>query len=248
MSAGLAAGLALLLVLGGLTTPVVLLMATALAQVLLALAWFPALDIADSAAGRGVGALTGGRAVVAVAAVVADVAVLRSDETRPMAHVGAVLAVALLASVAVQLLRRDGRSGLTGALTATGSAVVVAGLGAAWLALDAARDGTGLLLVAAVAAAAAPAADLAGSALRLPRWAGGVAAAVVAAATGAVVAGWSDLDLPVALAAALGAAVAARLGALLAGRVPVPHPLLPAVLPALLVAPATYVLARVLHG
>lgn len=239
MSAALAAGLALLLVLGGATDPVVLLLAVALVQVLTAAAWFAALGVART---------TPGQVLVAAAAVAADVAVLRSDETRPLAHVGPVLAVALLGSLVLQLVRRDGRDGLTGSLTATGSALVLTGLGSAWLAVDAYRDGAGLLVVAAVATAAAPAADLAGSRLHLPRGASAFAAAVVTGVAALVVAAQSALDLPAALVAAAGSAVAARLGTVLANRVAAPHPLLPAVLPALLVAPTTYVLARVLLG
>ena len=45
--------------------------------------------------------------------------------------------------------------------------------------------------------------------------------------------------VPTAVAAAAVAAVAARRGVILANRVPTPHVVLPAVLPALLVAPAT---------
>jgi hypothetical protein len=156
--------------------------------------------------------------------------------------------VTLLAAFGQQLVRRDGRERLTGSLTATGSAVVVGGLGAAWPALDAGRDGTALAVVAAVAVAATPAADLAGGRLALPRWASAVVAALGTGAAALVVAGGSDLEAPTALAAAAVAAVAARLGTILANRVPVPHLVLPAVLPALLVAPATYVLARVLLG
>jgi hypothetical protein len=239
MSAALAAGLAALLVLGAATDPVVLLLAVAVVQLLLAAVWFGALGATDGGIGR---------LLAAAAAVAADVAVLQSDETRPMAHVAPVLAVALLASFVQQLARRDGRERLTGSLTATGSAVVVGGLGSAWLAVDVARGGTGLAVIAAVAAAAAPAADLGAGLLKLPRWVSAVAAAAVTGGVAVVVAGQSEVDLPVALAAAAGAAVAARLGVILANRVLTPHVVLPAVLPALLVAPATYVLARVLVG
>jgi hypothetical protein len=239
VSAALAAGLAALLVLGATTDPLVLVLAVAVVQLLFAAVWFGALGATGGAVGR---------LVAAAAALAADVAVLQSDDSRPMAHVAPVLAVALLAAFVQQLARRDGREGLTGSLTATGSAVVVGGLGAAWPALDAGRDGTALAVVAAVALVVAPAADLAGGRLKLPRWVSAVVAALVTGGAALAVAGGSDLDLPTALAAAAVAAVAARLGVILANRVPVPHPVLPAVLPALLVAPATYVLARVLLG
>ena len=51
-----------------------------------------------------------------------------------------------------------------------------------------------------------------------------------------------------ALAAGAGAVVAARLAVLLAHRAPVPHPLLPAALPPVLVAPVVYLLGRLLVG
>ena len=239
MSAGLAAGLAALLLLGAGTDPVVLALAVGVAQLLLAAVWFPALGATGAVAGR---------LLVAAAAVAADVTVLRTDETRPMAHVAPVLAVALLAAFVQQLVRRDGRDRLTGSMTATGSGVVLTGLGAAWPAVGVGRDGTALVVVAAAALAAAPAADLAGGALRLPRWVAAVVAALVTGGVALAVAARSDLDLPAALAAAAVGAVAARLGVILANRATVPHVVLPAVLPALLVAPATYVLARVLLG
>jgi hypothetical protein len=239
VSAALAAGLAALLVLGAGTDPVVLVLAVAVVQLLLAAVWFAALDATGGVVGR---------LLVAASAVGADVAVLRTDETRPMAHVAPVLAVALLAAFGQQLFRRDGRDRLSGSLTATGSAVVVAGLGAAWPAVEVGQDGTALAVVAAAALVAAPAADLAGAALRVPRWVSAVVAALATAGAAPAVAGRSGLELATALAAAGVAAVAARLGVILADRVPAPHLVLPAVLPALLVAPATYVLARVLLG
>jgi hypothetical protein len=239
VSAALAAGLAALLVLGAATDPVVLVLAVAVVQLLLAAVWFGALGATGAVVGR---------LVAAAAAVAADVTVLLSDDSRPMAHVAPVLAVALLAAFVQQLARRDGRERLTGSLTATGSAIVVGGLGAAWAAIDVGRDGTALAIVAVVALAAAPAVDLAGGRLGLPRWVSAVVAALVTGGAALAVAGGSDLGVPTAVAAAAVAAVAARLGVILANRVPTPHVVLPAVLPALLVAPATYVLARVLLG
>ena len=141
--------------LGGVIDPLVLLPAVLLTQVLLAVAWFPALRATSP---------IGGRIVVLGAAAAADVAVLAADETRPMEHVAPVLAVAMLAALAHQLARRDGRGELTTSLTATGTATVFACLGSAWLALDVSRDGTGLLVLGAVAAAAPAVVDLA----RLP--------------------------------------------------------------------------------
>jgi hypothetical protein len=239
VTAPAAVAIAAALVLGGGIDPLVLLPAVLLTQVLLAVAWFPALQATSP---------IGGRVVVVAAAGAADVAVLAADETRPMEHVTPVLAVAMLAALAHQLVRRDGRGGLTTSLTATGAATVFACLGSAWLALDVSREGTGLLVLGAVAAAAPAVVDLAGSRLGRPAWAGAVWAAAVTGVAAAVVAETTDISLPVALAAAAGAVVAARLAVLLAHRAPVPHPLLPAALPPVLVAPVVYLLGRLLVG
>ena len=239
MTAAVAAGLAAALVLGGVIDPLVLLPAVLLTQVLLAVAWFPALQAASP---------LGGRIVVLGAAAAADVAVLAADETRPMEHVTPVLAVAMLAALAHQLARRDGRGELTTSLTATGAAIVFACLGSAWLALDVSREGTGLLVVGAVAAGAPAVVELGRSRLGRSRWAGAVWAAAVTGVAAAAVAETTDIALPVALAAGAGAVVAARLAMLLAERAPVPHPLLPAALPPVLVAPVVYLLGRLLVG
>jgi hypothetical protein len=117
-------------------------------------------------------------------------------------------------------------------------------LGSLWLALDTVRQGDDVLLVAVLALAAVVLADL----LPLPgwlRWSGG---AVVALAAALVVARGSDLGVAVTVTTSAGSAVAAGLATLVARRVPVPHPVLPAVLGALLVAPVAYLLARVLVG
>jgi hypothetical protein len=239
VTAAVAAGLAAALVLGGVIDPLVLLPAVLLTQVLLAVAWFPALRATSP---------LGGRIVVLGAAGAADVAVLAADETRPMEHVAPVLAVAVLAALAHQLARRDGRGDLTASLTATGAATLFACLGSAWLALDVSREGTGLLVLGAVAAAAPAVVELGRARLGRPRWAGAVWAAAVTGVAAAAVAETTDVSLPVALAAGAGAVVAARLGALLADRAPVPHPLLPAALPPVLVAPVVYLLGRLLVG
>ena len=239
MTAAVAAGLAGALVLGGVIDPLVLLPAVLLTQVLLAVAWFPALRATSP---------LGGRVVVLAAAAAADVAVLAADETRPMEHVAPVLALAMLAALAHQLARRDGRGELTTSLTATGAATVFACLGSAWLALDVSREGTGLLVVGAVAAAAPAVVELGRSRLGRPRWAGAVWAAAVTGVAAAAVAETTDVSLPVALAAGAGAVVAARLAMLLAERAPAPHPLLPAALPPVLVAPVVYLLGRLLVG
>jgi hypothetical protein len=214
---------------------VAVLVGVGLVQLLLVWTWFPALHV------RGV---LGGRLVTVAAAAAADVAVLGADDARPSAPLAAVLALALLAAFVVQLVRRDGRDGLTASLTATGTAATMAVLGSLWLALDTVRRGDAVLLVAVLALAAVVLADL----LPLPGWLRWSSGAVVALGASLAVARGSDLGVAVTLTVGAGAAVVAGLATLAARRVPVPQPVLPAVLGALLVAPVAYLLARVLVG
>ena len=240
MTAALAAlALSVALVLGGLTATPVLLIAVLLVQGILVVGWFPALRVPGAA---------GGQVVVGSVAVAADIAVLAADETRPLEHVAAVLGLALLAALAHQLVRRDGRVELTASLTATGAAAVLTGLAAAWLALDVSRAGTGLLVLAAAAAAAAPLADMAAGPAGLGRWVGFLGAAAATGLAAVAVAATTSVSLAAALAAGAGGAITARLAVLLANRAVAPHPLLSAALPAVLVAPAVYLLGRVLVG
>lgn len=208
-------------------------------QALFAVSWFAALRVP---------AATGGRVVVLAAALAADVTVLAGDESRPMALVPPVLAGALLAAVLHQLLRRGGREGLTASLTATVAAATFVALGSAWLALQASQDGGALVVLAVVAAAAAPAADGVRRATSAPGWIGPAAALVVTLAGGLVVAASTAVGTTTALVTAAAAAVTARLGLLLAERIDPRDPLVTATLPALLVAPVAYLLARVLLG
>jgi hypothetical protein len=234
-----AAALVAVLVLGAVTATPVLVLAVLLGQGLLAAGWFTGLRVPSP---------KGGLVVVAATAAGADAAVLAGDDTRPLAHVGPVLALALLAAFAHQLLRRDGRVELTRSVTGTGAAAVLAGLASSWLALDVSPRGDGLLVVAAAAAAAPAVVDLAADLVGAPRWAAAVAAAAATLLVAALVAGWTDPGFAVALAAGAGGAVAARLATLLAERAPVPQALLSAALPAALVAPVVYLLGRVLVG
>jgi hypothetical protein len=238
-TAAVAVALAAVLVLGALTATPVLVLAVLLAQGLFAAGWFAGLRVPSP---------RGGLVVVAAAGAGADIAVLAGDDTRPLAHVAPVLGLALLAAFAHQLLRRDGRVELTVSLTATGTAAVLAGLASAWLALDVSPHGDGLLVVAAVAAAAPAVIDLVAGLVSGPRWVAAVAAAAVTLLASGLVAGSTEVGTPVALAAGAGGAVAARLAALLAERAPTPQVLLTAALPAALVAPVVYLLGRVLVG
>ena len=235
MTAALAALLAAGLVVGGLTVEAALAVAVVLVQGCLAVRWFTALQVPGARAGVGLVAVTG---------IAADLAVLASDDARPMGRVSAVLGVALLGALAVQLFRRDGRADLTASLVATGSALVMAGSAAGWLALETLDDG--LVLVVAVAAAAVPLLDDAGRAAGASRWLAAPGALVVAGVAALAVAAASDLAVWSALGCALAAAVAARVSAVFAARVAAPASPLTAALPLVLAAPAAYVVGRVL--
>ena len=134
-------------------------------------------------------------------------------------------------------------------MTATGAGTVFACLGSAWLALDVSREGTGLLVLGAVAAAAPAVVDLAGSPAGPAELGRGRGAAAVTGVAAAAVAETTDVSLPVALAAgagavgrgpARGAARRPGAGAALVAR--------PPRCPPLLVAPVVYLLGRLLVG
>jgi hypothetical protein len=229
----LAAGL----LLGGLTAPGVLLIAVVLVQGALAGRWFAALAAPGGTAGTG---------LVLGAAVAADALVLTADDTRPMGEVPGVLALALLGSLGLQLVRRNGRAGVSGSLAATCTATVLAAAASVWLALDSVQGD--LLVVAVIAAAAVPILDAGSPLVGARRWPAALAAVVAALGSGPVVAAVTELDALAALGGAAAAAVAARAGALLAGRVAAPTPVLTASLPLALAAPATYLVGRVVVG
>ena len=214
---------------------VVVAVGAALAQLLLVADWLRSVQV---------GASRGGQVVLVGAAAAADAGVLLADDAHPTAPVAPVLAVALLAAFVVQLVRRDGRERLTASLTATGTGAALVVLGSLWLALDRVRHGDPVLVVAAVAVAATVLADL----LPVPPPARAGAGAVATLVAALVVAAASDLGAGTALATGACCAVAAWLAVLAGRRVPEPRPLLPTALAALLVAPAGYLLARLLVG
>lgn len=233
MTAALAGLLAAGLVVGGVTARPVLVIAVVLVQGAYAGRWFAALRVPAAKAGI---------ALVVGAALAADLAVLVADDARPMGQVPAVLGVALLGALAVQLFRRDGRAGLTASLVGTGSAVVIAACASGWLALHSV-DGA-LVVVAAVAAALVPLLDTAPA----PRWLAGLGALLLALGAGLAVAAATDLGSWPALGCAGTAAVAGRVAAVFAERAPAPAPALTASLPLVLAAPAVYLVGRVLVG
>ena len=127
MPAALTLALAGALALAGYADEAPLVLAVLVVQGLLVWGWYDALDVP----GR-----TGGSVLAGAAAVTADVLLLVRDDTRALTPVAGVLAVAMLGAMVHQLARRDGRQRLTESLTATMTLVVLATLGALFVAVE----------------------------------------------------------------------------------------------------------------
>lgn len=226
-------------VLGAVTTPVVLALAVLLVQGLLVAAWHRSLEVPGAAGGA---LVAGAAAVAAVALVLAD------DGDRPLAVLPALLAGAVLAGLGHQLSRRDGRSRLVASLAATLTLAALAVLAAAAVPAQASEGGAPL-----VAAAAVPA-GLVAAALALRGRAGGPgwldlgAVAAIPLFVAVVVLAFTDLRAGAAVAVAVAAGVASWTASLLAGRTPAPDPSVAAALPLALAGPVAYVLGRLLVG
>ncbi len=151
MSAALAAlvsvVLAALVTLAGYAGGGVLVGAAALAVLVLAIGWAVLLDLPDPRGTAVVVAVTGWAALA-----VADA---NRAQDRPLATFAGVVAFAVLAAFAHELLRRDGRPRLVESVTGTFSGQVVALLAAGWVLLPAAAAGVAAVAVAAVAVGAA---------------------------------------------------------------------------------------------
>lgn len=233
MTAAVALALGAALVLGAASTAAVLAVAVGLVQALVAARWFPAVTVPGGRTGP---------VIALAAAATADVLVARADGVHPMGPAASVAGVAFLAALVQQLARRDGRPALTASLSATVALVVLAVLGAGYVAAAAADDGD--WLVAAVAVCAAVLA--ASTALPGPSALSWTVGAVAAGGAGALVLGLGDLDRRAVVVVPLAATATAAVGRLLATRLPRPDPWLAAALPLLLVGPAALVLARLL--
>jgi hypothetical protein len=237
MIAVAAAALVTATALAALAAPFVLLLAVLLAQGLLVSRWFVALGVP----GGGGGAVVAGGAALA-----ADLLVVLRDERRALAPVAGVLGVAMLAALIHQLVRRDGRPGVTASMAATTALAVVAVLGAGHLGARLGHGGSALVVAAVLAAGAVSV--LAAVPLPGPRGArpaGGIALGV---GLGVVTGLLSDLGAGTGALVALGCAVAAAVGALFAGRMANPDPIVCAVLPLLLAGPVGLALGRLLVG
>ncbi len=178
------------------------------------------------------------------------------DGTPGMRPVAAMLGPALVAAVAIQLLRRGGRPGLTASLTLTVAACALAVLPVAWVALRAAEGGVyavglGLLGVGAVGLAEGLPLSVTVRRALAVLGAGGLAAglvlviddvaAAVPAVGAVVVASFTALTAVTALAAV------DRIGQEAGTHDSVPVPLRVS-MPIVTTAPVAYVLGRILVG
>jgi hypothetical protein len=139
--------LAALLTLAGYAGSSVLVAAAALIVVVSAMGWGPLLRLPDPRGTFLVIASTGWAAI--------GVAWWSVTQARPLATFAVVLAFAVLAAFAHELLRRDGRPQLVESVTGTLSGQVVAALASGWVLLPGAAPGLGGLIVATVTVGAA---------------------------------------------------------------------------------------------
>lgn len=151
MSAVLAATtsvvLAALFALAGYAGGSVLLGAAALTVLVVALGWAPALQLPGRRGTTLVVLLTGWAALA--------VAWMNQNAARPLAAFAAVVAFAVLAAFAHELVRRDGRPRLVESVTGTLSGQVATVLAAGWVLLPGTAAGTSAVVVTAVAVGAA---------------------------------------------------------------------------------------------
>ncbi|MDQ1628944.1 MAG: hypothetical protein QOI54_2688 [Actinomycetota bacterium] len=233
MSAALGVALAAVLLLGAVSTPLLLAAAVLLVQGTVVARWYAALDVPGE---------RGGAVVAALAALTADGLVVTHAGPRPMSPVAAVAAGAVLAALLHQLGRRHGRPRLTASLAATVTLAGLVVLGAGYLAGAAGDGGAATVAAAAVSVALV----LASTALPGPRRvvrSAGTAAALLAGSAVAMVA--SPLGLAV-LAVPAAAVATAWVALVVAARAQVPDPWLSAGLPFLAAGPVVFVLARLL--
>src|SRR3990170_3505681 len=166
------------LVLGAATAPAVLLVAVLLVQGVLLTGWHRSLAVSGAVAGS---------VVAGAAALGADVVVLLGEGDRPLHAVPAALALAGVAALVQQLVRRDGRPGLTASLAATVTLTALAAMAAAFLASEAAEGGPPLVAAAAVSAGLVAGGSVLRRRLGGPGWLDPAAAAVLAVPVGLVV-------------------------------------------------------------
>lgn len=238
LAAAAALGLAVALVLGAATAPVVLLVAVVMTQGLLVAGWHRSLDWLGAA---------GGAVVAGTAALGADLLVLAADGDRPLSGVPAVLALSVLAALVHQLLRRDGRGRLVHSLAATVTLAALAVLASSYLAAEAADGGAALVAVAALPAGTVVAASVLRRRTGRSPWLD-LAAVPAAAVLALAVPLLSDLAVVPGLVIAASAALVAWVSGFVVARSAEPDPALAAGLPLALAGPVAYVLGRLLVG
>lgn len=237
MIAALAAGLAAALVLGAVAAPAVLMLSLMLVQGVVVSRWFAALQVPGG---------EGGVVVAGLAGLAADLLVLLRDERRPLAPVGAVLGVTLLAALLHQLLRRDGRERVTSSVGATTTLAVLVVLATGHLGAILSEGGAALAVVAALAAGVVVVLDAVP--LPVPRPARSAVALVVGTSLGVAVGAAGELGAGTGALVGLGCAVTAAVATILARRTPQPEPFVSAGLPLLLAGPVAFLLGRLLIG
>jgi hypothetical protein len=212
-----------------------LVVAVLVVQGLLVWSWYGALDVP----GR-----TAGSVLAGAAAVTADVLLLVRDDTRALTPVTGVLAVAMIGAIVHQLGRRDGRTRLTESLTATTTLVVLATLGALFIATEQTLGGPALVALAALSAAVAAGVSM----VPLPTGLVAGIAAVGGLVLGLLVAAITDLSAGPALTTGAAAAGTALAVIMFVRRAKQPALATAAALPLLTVAPVAYILGRILVG
>jgi hypothetical protein len=204
-------------------------------QGLLVWGWYDALDVPGRA---------GGSILAGAAAVTADVLLLVREDTRALTPVAGVLAVAMIGAMVHQLARRRGRERLTESLTATMTLVVLATLGALFIATEQTLGGSALVELAALSAAVAAGASL----VPLPAGPLAAIAAVGGLVLGLLVAVLTDLSVGPAVTTGAAAAATALAAITFVRRAKQPDLVTTGALPLLSVAPVAYILGRILVG
>jgi hypothetical protein len=201
IAAGISVAAAALIALAGYANGAVLAAAVALSVLALATGWAPLIDLP---APRGSAVLVGGTGLAAL-----GVAVAVRDTVSPLAAFAGVIAGAVLAAFAHELLRRDGRTDVVESVSGSLSGQVLAVLGAGWVLLPSTPAGVEGVLVAAAAVGAARLATALPWRLLVTAWVG-FAFGIVGATVASLVVG----TIPLGTAATIGVTVAAAVAAL----------------------------------
>lgn len=201
VAAVLSVAAAALIALAGYAGPAILAASVALSVVALAAGWGPMLDLPHL---RGTAVLVGSTGLAAV-----GIALVVSETATPLAAFAGVVAGAVLAAFAHELVRRDGRQEVVESITGSLSGQVLAALAAGWLLLPYTSAGVQGVLVAAAAVGSARLATALPWRMLVTAWVG-FAFGVVGATVSALLVG----RIPIGTAATIGVAVAGAVAAL----------------------------------